>query len=119
MLNTYLESVLAPPGILSPTRMSETLKVPLSRLAQITRLHRNSLSQHPGSPAVQDRLGEVARIISTASDLLDGDDVRAVIWFRHQPLSGFDGETAEELVAGGHAGAVLRHLAILREGGYA
>jgi uncharacterized protein (DUF2384 family) len=119
MLNTYLESVLAPPGILSPIRMSETLKVPLSRLARIARLHRNSLSQHPESPAVQDRLGEVARIIATASDLLGGDDTRAVIWFRHQPLSGFEGQTAEELVAGGHIDAVLKHLAILREGGYA
>jgi uncharacterized protein (DUF2384 family) len=119
MLNTYLQSIIDQPGVLSPVRMSETLKVPLSHLARIVRLHRNSLSQHPASPAVQGRLGEVARIIASASDLLEGEDGRAVIWFRHQPLSGFDGQTAEELVTAGHADAVLAHLATLRDGGYA
>jgi len=49
-----------------------------------------------------------------------GDDLaKAAIWFRHQPLSGFDGQTAEELVAAGHAQAVVTHLAMLRDGVYA
>src|ERR1700744_3616650 len=119
MLNTYLQAVIDPEGGLSPVRMSETLKVPLAHLVGIARVHRTSLAQHPDSPAVQGRLGEVARIIATASDLLGGDDARALIWFRHQPLSGFDGQTAEELVTQGHADAVLAHLATLRDGGYA
>ncbi len=119
MLNAYLDAVTDQEGILSPLRMSETLKIPMSHLARITRVHRNSLSQHPGSVAVQGRLGEVARIIATASDLLGGNTGKALVWFRHQPLSGFDGQTAEELVADGHADAVLAHLATLRDGGYA
>src|SRR4051794_12582718 len=106
-------------GVFSPQRMSETLRVPMSQLARIVKVHRNSLSQHPESPAVQARLGEVARVIATASDLLGGDTAKAIIWFRHQPLSGFDGQTAEELVAEGHTQAVLAHLETLRDGGYA
>ena len=73
----------------------------------------------PGIPAVQARLGEVARVVATAADLLGGDTPRAIVWFRHQPLAGFDGRTAEELVAAGHTDAVLAHLEMLRDGGYA
>jgi hypothetical protein len=58
-------------------------------------------------------------VIATASDLLGGDTAKALVWFRHQPLSGFDGQTAEELVADGHVPAVLAHLETLRDGGYA
>ena len=119
MLNAFLNDVTDRQGIFSPTRMSETLRVPLSHLARIAKVHRNSLSQHPDSPAVQDRLGQVARVIVTASDLLGGDTAKAIVWFRHQPLSGFDGQTAEELIAEGHIGAVLTHLETLRDGGYA
>jgi uncharacterized protein (DUF2384 family) len=119
MLNAFLKDVTDRQGVFSPLRMSETLRVPMSHLARIAKVHRNSLSQHPGSPAVQARLGQVARVIATASDLLGGDTGKAIVWFRHQPLSGFDGQTAEELVAGGHTDAVLAHLETLRDGGYA
>jgi len=67
---------------------------------------------------VRDHLGDVARIVSIAAELT-GDEARAILWFRHQPLSGFDGATAEELVAQGHGRAVVEHLALLRDGGYA
>jgi hypothetical protein len=42
------------------------------------------------------------RVIATASDLLGGNIAKAIVWFRHQPLSGFEGQSAEELVADGH-----------------
>jgi uncharacterized protein (DUF2384 family) len=119
MLSAFFETVSDPPGVLSPQRMSESLKVPMARLAEIAHLHRNSLSRNPDSPAVQERLGEVARVIATASDLLGGDTAKAILWFKHQPLSGFSGKTAEELVEGGHIRAVLQHLEDLREGSYA
>jgi uncharacterized protein (DUF2384 family) len=119
MLNAYFDEVTYGQGLFSPLRMSESLRIPMSQLARIANVHRNSLSRHPESAAVQARLGEVARIIVTASDLLGGDTARAIVWFRHQPLSGFDGQTAEELVAAGHTGAVLAHLETLRDGGYA
>ncbi len=119
VFNPYLDEVTDPQGIFLPLRMSETLRIPLSHLARIAKVHRNSLSQHPESPIVQARLGEVARVIVTASDLLGGDTKKALVWFRHQPLSGFEGQTAEELVSGGHTDAVLAHLETLRDGGYA
>jgi uncharacterized protein (DUF2384 family) len=119
VLNSYLDDVTDRKGTFLPARMSESLRIPLSHLARIAQVHRNSLSRHPASPAVQLRLGQVARVIATASDLLEGDTAKALVWFRHQPLSGFDGQTAEELVADGHSAAVLAHLETLRDGGYA
>ena len=119
MLSPFLTEVMEPhKGAISPQRMSGALHISLRRLSEIAQLHRNTLTGNPDSPEVQQRLGEVARIISLAADLV-GDQQRAIIWFRHQPLSGFDNKTAEELVAAGHADAVLEHLAMLGDGVYA
>ena len=119
MLSAYLAEVIDQRGLFSPQRISDTLRVPLGQLARIANVHRNTLTRHPELPAVQARLGEVARVVATAAELLGGDTARAIVWFRHQPLAGFDGRTAEELVAAGHTEAVLTHLEMLRDGGYA
>lgn len=119
MLNSFLDKVTdRQRGMISPERVSEALHLPMTRLAELAHVHRNTLARQPESPLVQERLGTVARIIAAAGDLT-GDTGRAVVWFRHQPLAGFDGRTAEELVADGHAAAVLAHLEMLRDGIYA
>jgi len=119
MLSPFLAQVMEPQkGVISPRRLSDVLHISLSDLSKLTQLHRNTLTRNPESPEVQQRLGEVARIITLAADLV-GDRQRAIIWFRHQPLSGFDNKTAEQLVATGHIDAVFEHLAMLSDGGYA
>ncbi len=119
MLSSFLAEVMEPQnGTISPQRLSSALHITLVRLSQLTQLHRNTLTRHPESPEVQQRLGDVTRIISQAAELV-GEQQRAIVWFRHQPLSGFEQKTAEELVAVGHADAVLAHLAMLRDGVYA
>ena len=119
MLSPFLSAVVEPDrGLISPQRVSAALNIPLTRLAELAHVHRNTLTRNPEAPLVQERLGEVARIVAAAAELT-GDQGRAVVWFRHQPLAGFGGATAEELVAEGQARAVLEHLAMLRDGGYA
>lgn len=118
-LSPFLRKVADPAsGAVSPSLMGGELKMSVAELSRVVRLHRNTLARKPGSPAVQARVGEVARIIAAAAELV-GDDHRAVVWFRHQPLSGFDGSTAQELVADGRADAVLTHLEMLADGAYA
>lgn len=120
MLSSFLDRVIEKKrGIISPQRMSDALHVALGDLARWSRLHRNTLASHPDSEKVQAHLGEIARIIALAADLMGGDERRAVIWFRFQPLSGFDHKTAAELVAEGHADAVRKHLEMLADGVYA
>jgi uncharacterized protein (DUF2384 family) len=119
MLSDFLDEVIEPgEGYLSPQRMSRLLRMPFSELARVAHLHRNTLARQPRSDRVQTRLGEIAGIITFASELA-GDTGRAIIWFRHQPLKGFDHKTAEQLVAAGQGEAVRKHLEILAEGGYA
>lgn len=57
-------------------------------------------------------------IIERATILI-GDSIRAQTWYRSEALAGFGGNTAEELVGGGQADAVLRHLEALELGGFA
>lgn len=104
---------------LSPERVAAALKVTMTDIARIADVHRNTLARAPDSPKVQGRLGEIMRVLTDAAALLGDDQGRAVVWFRHQPLAGFEGQTAEELVATGHADAVLAHLRMLRDGAYA
>jgi uncharacterized protein (DUF2384 family) len=106
-------------GMISPERIGRALRLSLAELARLAKVHRNTLALRPDSPVVQERLGEVARIIVSAADLMEGDTGRAVVWFRHQPLAGFDGATAAELTAAGQGRAVLAHLEMLRDGIYA
>jgi hypothetical protein len=70
-------------------------------------------------PVEAARLVEAARIVAEAAALLGGDMTRAALWFRHHPLAGFGGATAEGLVAAGHADAVLAYLRMLRDGMFA
>ena len=120
MLSSPLADVFDPklPGI-SPELVAATLKVQMVDIARLAAVHRNTLARAPTSSKVQGRLGEVMRILTEAAALLDGNLDKAIIWFRHQPLAGFEGQTAEELVADGHAAAVLTHLHLLRQGSYA
>jgi uncharacterized protein (DUF2384 family) len=119
MLNSLLDEVAEPRrGFISPRRLSDTLRMSMAELARVSRLHRNTLAQKPDSARAQARLGEIARILALATELI-GDPGRAVVWFRHQPLAGFDNKTAEQLVEAGHGDAVLQHLETLSDGVYA
>lgn len=120
MLSTPFEAVYnSHLGGISPEKVPATLHVALSEIARIADVHRNTLTRAPGSAKVQARLGGVMRILTDATDLLGGDVGKAALWFCHQPLAGFDGHTAQELVIAGHADAVRTHLAMLGQGSYA
>lgn len=107
-------------GGISPKKLSERLRMPISGkdgLTSLVNLHRNTLTRSPTSTKVQARLGEIAKILTYAADLT-GDNTKAVVWFRYQPLRGFDNKTAEDLVRAGHADAVTKHLETLYHGVY-
>lgn len=117
MLSALLAD-LSENAALSPVRISRRLRLPLTDLARLAGLHRNSLSQRPSAPSVQKSLEPIVRILAAAEELT-GDADRAIIWFRHQPLAGHGGRTAMELVEQGQAASVFAHLEDLRDGAYA
>ena len=118
--NRMFEVMDSSGGGISPKKLSQRLRIPLSGrkgLTGLVNLHRNTLTQSPHSAKVQERLGEIAKILAYA-EKLNGDVNASVIWFRYQPLQGFDNKTAEDLVRQGHAEAVMKHLESLFHGGY-
>ena len=64
------------------------------------------------------RLSPVVRILAMAAEMA-GDENRAVIWFKHQPIPGWAGKTAYDLVGEGKSDKVLAYLEAVRSGVYA
>lgn len=115
MLAVFLDEI-RDGDLIAPKRMAERLRLPMTRLSKLAHLNRNTMVTRPDSPAVQEKLGQIARIITRAADLA-GDEGRAIIWFKHQPIPGW-GKTAEELVEQGLACEVLDDLDRMAEGVY-
>jgi uncharacterized protein (DUF2384 family) len=103
---------------LSPRRVAELLGVTLSELAALIGVARNTLTARTGARKVDAALSPVVRILAMASEMAGGED-RAAIWFKHQPIPGWAGKTAYDLVREGKAEKVLAYLEATRSGVYA
>lgn len=115
MLATFFDDI-RDHDLIAPRRLAERLRLPMSRLAKIAHVNRNTMAARPDSPAIQAKLGQIATIIARAAQL-SGDEAKAVIWFKHQPIVGF-GKTAEALVEEGQGAAVLWALDGMEQGVY-
>ncbi|NLS03830.1 DUF2384 domain-containing protein [Rhizobium sp. P32RR-XVIII] len=105
-------------SFLSPRRVAEELGVTLAELARLIGVARNTLTAQSSARKVDSALSNVVRILSMASEMA-GDENRAVIWFKHQPIPGWGGKTAFDLVGEGKADRVLAYLEAVRSGVYA
>jgi hypothetical protein len=98
--------------------VAEGLGVTLTELAQLAHVARNTLTARSGARRVDAALSPLVRILTLASEM-SGDLDRAAIWFKHQPLPGWAGKTALDLVREGKAEKVLAYLEAVRAGVYA
>ncbi|RDJ21811.1 DUF2384 domain-containing protein [Bosea caraganae] len=103
---------------LSARRVSEKLGVTLSELAGLIGVARTTLTAKTGARRVDTALSPLVRVLAMAAEMA-GDEDRAAIWFKHQPLPGWGGKTAFDLVREGKAGKVLDYLESVRAGVYA
>jgi hypothetical protein len=103
---------------LSARRVAERLGVTLGELASLIGVARNTLTARTGARKVDAALSPVVRILAMAAEMAGGED-RAAIWFKHQPLPGWAGKTAYDLVREGKADKVLAYLEAVRSGVYA
>lgn len=100
---------------ISPARFAERSGLSQARLAELAGIHRNTVRVNPASEALQDRLREMIRIISSAVELT-GDVEKALFWFRNEPIADYRHRSAIELVGAGQGEAVLTHLEDLKNG---
>ncbi len=105
-------------SFLSAKRVSELLGVTQAELAKLIGVARNTLAAKSGARKVDLALSPVVRILAMASEMA-GDENRAAIWFKHQPIPGWAGKTAYDLVGEGKAEKVLAYLEAVRSGVYA
>jgi uncharacterized protein (DUF2384 family) len=103
---------------LSARRVSEQLGVTLAELARLIGVARNTLTAKSSARKVDSALSQVVRILAMASEMA-GDENRATIWFKHQPIPGWAGKTAYDLVSEGKSDKVLAYLEAVRSGVYA
>ena len=103
---------------LSARLLAEGLGVTLTELASLAGVARNTLTAKSGARKVDQALSPVVRIVAMASEMA-GDESRAAIWFKHQPLPGWAGKTAYDLVRERKADKVNAYLEAVRSGVYA
>jgi uncharacterized protein (DUF2384 family) len=103
---------------LSAPRVSEVLGINQSELAKLAGIARNTLTAKTSARKVDQALSPIVRILAMAIEMT-GDESRAVIWFKHQPIPGWAGKTAYDLVGEGKADRVLGYLEAVRSGVYA
>jgi uncharacterized protein (DUF2384 family) len=102
----------------SPYLLAAQLGVTLTELARLAGMARATLVSKSAAGRVETALRPIVRILDVAAELA-GDESRAAIWFKHQPLPGWGGKTAHDLVGDGRADAVLAYLEAIRAGVYA
>lgn len=103
---------------LSPRRVAELLGVTMSELAGLIGVARNTLAARTGARKVDAALSPLVRVLAMAAEMT-GSQERAAIWFKHQPIPGWAGKTAYDLLRERKADKVLAYLEAVRAGVYA
>lgn len=103
---------------LSARRVADLLGVTLTELAGLIGVARNTIAAKAGARKVDAALSPIVRILAMAGEMAGGEE-RAAIWFKHQPIPGWAGKTAYDLVREGKSDKVLAYLEAVRSGVYA
>jgi AcrR family transcriptional regulator len=115
-VSRFMDSIQEPrKPYISPSRFAKAAGVSVQALAALAGVHRNTVSQHPDSDRLQDRLRDMVKAI-VAAVAVTGDLDKAIYWFRNEPIADYRHKTAAELVADGRLDAVLAFLEDLRNG---
>lgn len=103
---------------LSARRVAERLGITMSELSALVGVARNTLASARGARKVDAALSPVVRILAMAAEMAGGE-ARAAVWFKHQPIPGWAGKTAYDLVREGKSDKVMVYLEAVRSGVYA
>ena len=104
-------SVLAEDSAFSPRRIAEALRTTQDEIARSVGLGRDAIARKDrvASARTQRRLREMLEILNRVEGRF-GSALVAYAWFRSEPLAGFGGLSAMQLVQDGRAEAVMDYL---------
>ena len=115
MLSQYAED-----GLLAPKKIAAALRTTSDEIARTVGLGRDAVQRKDRipSPRTQRRLREMVEIVNKVEPRF-GSALIAYAWFRSEPLAGFGGQTAMQLVRAGEADRVLDYIDAVDAGVYA
>jgi uncharacterized protein (DUF2384 family) len=107
-------------GLFEPRKIAQTLRTSVDDVAQTVGLGKDALQRkaRAHSDRTQRRLRELVEILNKVEPRF-GSELMAYAWLRSEPLSGFDGRTAMQLVQEGKAQQVLDYIDAVDAGVYA
>src|SRR5690606_7685825 len=103
--------VYAEGGQVPPARIAEALRTTKDEVPRAVGLGRDAVMRpdRVASPKTQKRLREMVEILNRVAPRF-GSPLIAYAWYRSEPLTGFGGLTAMQLVRDGHAAEVMDYI---------
>lgn len=107
-------------GILAPRKIAEALRTTSEEVARTAGLGRDAVLRKDRlrSAKTQRRLREMVEVVNKAEPRF-GSALMAYAWYRSEPLPGFSGQTAMQLVRAGRADDVLDYIDAVDAGVFA
>lgn len=107
-------------GQFEPRKIAALLRTSADEVAMTVGLGKDALQRRNriGSDKTQRRLRELVEVLNKVTPRF-GSELIAYAWYRSEPLAGFDGRTAMQLVKDGKAQQVLDYIDAVDAGVYA
>ena len=98
-------------GLFAPRKIADILRTTSAEVARSAGLGRDAVQRKDrvGSDRTQRRLREMVEILNKVEPRF-GSALMAYAWYRSEPLPGFSGQTAMQLVRDGRAEDVLDYI---------
>lgn len=106
------------PPFLSAHRIRDVLGIEQSELATLVGITEGALTTKSRSRNDEQALRPFAHVLAMAIEIT-GEKNRATFWFKHQPIPGWAGKTAYDLVGEGKIDKVADYLESVQLGMYA
>lgn len=107
-------------GLFAPRKIADALHTTSEEIARTAGLGKDAIQRKDRlrSDKTQRRLREMIEIVNKVEPRF-GSALMAYAWYRSEPLSGFSGQTAMQLVKNGRADDVLDYIDAVDAGVYA
>lgn len=107
-------------SLFSPRKLAEMLRTTQDEIARTLGLGRDAIARKDrlASARTQKRLREMIEVLNRVEPRF-GSALIAYAWYRSEPLPGFGGRTAMQLVQDGEADAVMDYIDAVDAGIYA
>lgn len=107
-------------GFFAPRKIADAFRTTSEEVARTAGLGRDAVQRKERfrSPKTQRRLREMVEVINKVEPRF-GSGLIAYAWYRSEPLPGFSGQTAMQMVRSGQANEVLDYIDAVDAGVYA